>query len=109
MAAGQISPASAATGLQEKSICLLDVREDWERDTASLPGTLNIPMDRIPDSLGDIRERCGGRTLVVMCRSGVRSMTVANFLNHNGFSGVLNLDGGILAWSEQVDPTIPRY
>jgi len=85
---------------------LLDVREDWELAIASLPAALHIPMDQVPERMDELDNK---RPVVVMCRSGARSMQVASYLVQNGFPRVFNLQGGILAWSEQVDQSIPSY
>jgi rhodanese-related sulfurtransferase len=86
---------------------LLDVREEWETQLAPVPSPLvHIPMGQIPDRLGELDP---GRATVVICRSGGRSMQVAHFLASRGFVSVSNLAGGILAWSRDVDPTIPQY
>jgi rhodanese-related sulfurtransferase len=89
------------------SVTLLDVREDWEIKLAPVPAEhLHIPMGQIPERLGELDP---ARETVVICRSGARSMQVANFLERRGFGSVANLAGGILAWSRDVDPTIPVY
>lgn len=85
---------------------VLDVRETWEVETASLPGSLHIPMNEIPVRHGEINPN---RTIVCLCHHGVRSQQVARFLEHNGFSDVCNLAGGIDAWSRQVDAAVPLY
>ena len=85
---------------------VLDVREDWEREAARLPGTLDIPMMQIPQRLAEIPR---DRAIVVMCHGGVRSLKVAHYLAQNGFSQVANLAGGIHAWACEVDPTIGTY
>ena len=85
---------------------VLDVREPWELEVAQLPGTLNIPMNELPPRLPELDPN---RELVVMCRSGGRSMQVAQFLDRQGFRSVANLKGGILAWSQDVDPSIQKY
>ena len=105
----QISPVDLAARLEEQTVCLLDVREDWELDTARIDGALHIPMETVPDEIETLRRALGEKELVVMCRSGARSQSVAEFLNQWGFGDVFNLNGGILAWSEQVDPSVPRY
>jgi len=90
-----------------KPVTLLDVREDWEVKLAPVPAEhVHIPMGQIPDRLGELDP---ARETVVICRSGGRSMQVANFLERRGFSRVANLAGGILAWSADLDPTIPVY
>lgn len=85
---------------------LLDVREPRELAIASLPGCVTIRMSEIPHRLAELDP---DRPIVVMCHSGVRSRHVATFLLANGFEQVFNLDGGIDAWSTDVDPTLPRY
>ena len=85
---------------------LLDVRENWELAIASLSAALHIPMDQVPERMDELDRK---RLVVVMCRSGARSMQVATYLVQNGFPRVFNLQGGILAWSEQVDRSIPSY
>jgi len=85
---------------------VVDVREQAELDVASIPDVLHIPMGEIPGRLGELER---DREIVVMCRSGGRSMQVAQFLARNGFGSVANLTGGILAWSRDVDPTVRQY
>ena len=84
---------------------ILDVREPWEIATASIAGTLNIPMGDIPSRLAELDP---DRETIVMCHHGVRSAQVAMFLARSGFAHVLNLAGGIAAWSE-IDPSVLRY
>ena len=71
----------------------------------SVPDVVHIPMGEVADRLGELDR---GREVVVLCRSGRRSLQVANFLQQNGFRAV-NLAGGILAWSRELDATIPTY
>ena len=86
---------------------LLDVREDWETQLAPVPtGLVHIPMGEVADRLSELDPK---QDTVVICRSGGRSLEVARFLSAQGFSSVFNLAGGILAWSRDVDPTIPQY
>jgi rhodanese-related sulfurtransferase len=87
------------------ALTLLDVREDWELGVASVPNVVHIPMGQVADRLSEIER---GREVVVLCRSGRRSLEVARFLQQNGFQAV-NLAGGILAWSRDLDATIPTY
>ena len=84
---------------------ILDVREPWEIATASLAGTINIPMNDIPSRIGELDP---ARETIVMCHHGIRSAQVAMFLSRNGFEQVMNLVGGIDDWSE-IDPSVPRY
>jgi rhodanese-related sulfurtransferase len=85
---------------------VLDVREPWELALARVEMTVNIPMGQVPDRLGELDPE---QTMVVMCHHGNRSRQVAIFMMQKGFSRVINLAGGIDAWSAEVDPTIPRY
>lgn len=95
------SDQSRSTG-----VVLLDVREPFELDIASVDGVLHIPMQEIPARL---RELPPDRALVIMCHSGGRSRRVAEFLAQQGFAEVFNLKGGIDAWSTEIDPQVPRY
>jgi len=84
---------------------VLDVREGWERDIARLPGTVDIPMGEVPQRLAELPKE---REIVVMCRSGGRSLKVAQYLGSRGYR-VANLTGGILAWAQDVDPSLKSY
>ena len=88
------------------SVVLLDVREPDELALASVDGALHIPMREIPARLGELD---ASKPLVVMCHAGGRSRRVAEFLQGNGFPNVFNLQGGIDAWSTQLDSRVPRY
>ena len=85
---------------------VIDVREKWELDVASIPDVRHIPMGDIPARLAELDPH---QEIVVMCRSGGRSTKVAQFLDSKGFSSVANLTGGILAWSRDVDPSVRAY
>jgi rhodanese-related sulfurtransferase len=87
---------------------LLDVREPDEFATASIEGTLQIPMRTVPSRLADLEPHRGER-IVVHCHHGGRSARVAQWLREQGFEKVQNMAGGIEAWSQQVDPSVPRY
>lgn len=90
-----------------ESMTLLDVREDWEVELAPVPSSVvHIPMGQIEQRLGELDPAA---TTVVICRSGGRSAQVAHFLASRGFGSVYNVAGGILAWSRDLDPAIPRY
>jgi|SRR5271170_3288883 len=89
------------------SMTLLDVREDWETTLAPVPAVIvHIPMGHVPDRLKELDPQ---GEIVVICRSGGRSLQVAQFLEAQGFASVYNLAGGILAWSRDLDPRIPQY
>ena len=86
-------------------LTLLDVREEWELGVASVPGVKHIPMGDVAARIGELNP---SEQVVVLCRSGRRSLEVAKYLQQNGFNAV-NLAGGILAWSRDLDATIPTY
>src|SRR5688572_19982681 len=88
-----------------EDLTLLDVREDWELGVASVPNVVHIPMGAVADRMGELDRN---KEVVVLCRSGRRSLEVAKLLQQNGFRTV-NLAGGILAWSRELDATIPTY
>ena len=89
-----------------QTFCLLDVREPWEIALASIPGSIDIPLHEIPARFEELRT---AGEIIVMCRSGGRSQRAAEFLAAQGFSGVSNLQGGITAWSNDIDPSVPEY
>jgi adenylyltransferase/sulfurtransferase len=102
----EVTPAEfVARRDRGEALTLLDVREPWELDVASVPGVLHIPMGDVAERIGEIDR---SRQVVVLCRSGRRSLEVAKYLQQNGFDAV-NLAGGVLAWSRDVDATIPTY
>ena len=65
-----------------------------------------IPLSELPERLEEIPR---DREIVVYCRSGIRSETAARMLVEEGFSSVFNLVGGILAWADDIDPSLPKY
>ena len=85
---------------------LVDVREEWEVQICSLPGTLHMPMQSVPMRQQELEPEA---PTVVICHHGVRSANVAAFLERNGFSGLYNLSGGVDAWAREVDPTMNTY
>lgn len=89
---------------------LLDVREPWELQTASVTPSgftlAAIPMNEVPARLGELDP---AQRIACLCHHGARSQRVAAFLVQNGFDEVANIAGGIDAWSAQQDPAVPRY
>jgi len=106
MSVSEITPSEfVARRERGDALTLLDVREDWELGVASVPNVVHIPMGQFADRLQELDRNT---EIVVLCRSGRRSLEVAKFLQQNGYKTV-NLAGGILAWSRDVDATIPTY
>ena len=91
---------------QGGDVVLLDVREHDELAIAAVEGAVHIPMREVP---GRLAELDATKPVVVMCHSGGRSRRVAEFLKGSGFPDVFNLNGGIDAWSTQIDSRVPRY
>jgi rhodanese-related sulfurtransferase len=103
----EISPAEfVARRERGEPMVLLDVREPHELAIASVPGILHIPMGQVPERLSELDP---AREIVVLCRSGGRSLQVARFLESRGYGNVANLTGGILAWGRDLDPSLPAY
>ena len=88
-----------------EDVFVLDVREPYEYQIAQIGGTL-IPQNDVPNRLAEIPR---DREIIVQCRSGQRSQRIAEFLAQAGYPNVKNLAGGILAWSDQIDPKITKY
>jgi sulfur-carrier protein adenylyltransferase/sulfurtransferase len=90
-----------------EDIQIVDVREDYEVAIARIPNSIHIPMGQV---LARIDEIDPDRETVVHCKGGGRSARVIDALQRSGFKGKLaNLKGGILGWSNEVDPTVPKY
>jgi rhodanese-related sulfurtransferase len=110
----QVHPRDLAAWLQAAQThgqpLVLDVREPWELQTASVRAEgfelMSMPMRAIPVRL---QELDAARPIACLCHHGGRSMQVAAFLKHHGFAHVANIAGGIDAWSREVDPGVPRY
>jgi rhodanese-related sulfurtransferase len=86
---------------------LLDVREPWEFQTASLPDSVLMPMGEVTSRAH--AELDPDQHIVVLCHHGARSLSVTMWLRQQDFERVQSLAGGIDAWSRTVDPAIPRY
>lgn len=85
---------------------LLDVREPYEQELAQIDGAKLIPLGELSSRLEEVERET---EVIIHCHSGVRSARAVQLLNEAGFSRVRNLAGGIDAWSEQIDPSVPRY
>jgi rhodanese-related sulfurtransferase len=104
----EITPEAFARQRQQPDTpLLLDVREPWEFQTASIPGGLLMPMGE--EASRAHTELDPDAPIVVMCHHGARSLNVAMWLRVQGFPNAQSLAGGIDAWSRSIDPNIPRY
>jgi molybdopterin/thiamine biosynthesis adenylyltransferase/rhodanese-related sulfurtransferase len=102
----EITPLELAERLRAGDIDLIDVREPHEWDIAHIPGARLIPLGNLPAAVPSLDRT---RDIVVQCRSGARSGRAVRLLQAAGFTRVRNLAGGILRWSDDVDPTVPKY
>jgi adenylyltransferase/sulfurtransferase len=90
---------------QKADFVLLDVREPHEFQICNLEGKL-IPLKSLPQRLGELDKSAH---LVVHCRSGGRSAKAVELLRASGFDNAWNVQGGILAWIDRIDPSLTRY
>jgi len=88
-----------------EDVQLIDVREPYEYQIAQIGGKL-IPQNDVAQRLGEID---ASREVVVHCKSGGRSQRIAEFLKQAGYAKIVNVAGGITAWSDEIDPKVPKY
>jgi len=110
----EISPQALKDKLQHlpassspADFCLLDVREPWETSLGVIQNSHLIPMGDLPSRAH--RELDPDAHIVVYCHHGVRSLSVTMWLREQGFTHAQSLAGGIDAWSQKIDPAVPRY
>ena len=108
----QVLPAELAAWFARDASAkalLLDVREPWEVQTASVTPRgftlLAIPMNEIPSRMAELQPY---DRVACLCHHGARSQHVAAYLNQHGFEDLANVAGGIDAWARQFDPSVPR-
>lgn len=94
-----MTPTQAKAAVDAGTAIIVDVREDVEVAQAAVPGAMHIPMGELLDRLGEVPR---DRQVIFLCHSGGRSENVCRYLeaNEDGFAGVANLEGGIVAWSQ---------
>jgi rhodanese-related sulfurtransferase len=117
----QVGPAEFAAWLDtakaehpSKTPIVLDVREPWELQTASVApngfALLAVPMQSVPAQLEELQKNYSpDQPIACLCHHGMRSQQVAMYLAQHGFTDVVNFQGGIAAWAQVVDTTIPQY
>lgn len=91
---------------QGEPVVLIDVREPWEYNIAKIAGAQLIPLGTLATEYKKLDPNV---EIVIHCKMGMRSMDATQFLLQQGFTNVKNLTGGIVAWSQQVDPSVPLY
>ncbi len=103
---GDITPVEVKAKIDRgDNFLLLDVREPHEYQICSIPTSKLIPLGQLPQHLDELDREI---EIVAHCKSGMRSAKAVDLLTKNGFHA-RNMKGGILAWSDQVDPTVPKY
>jgi adenylyltransferase/sulfurtransferase len=95
---------------RSEDLVLIDVRNPPEAEIAVIPGATLIPLDQIESgsAIERVRELAAGKQLYVHCKLGGRSAKALIALKRHGIEGI-NVTGGIDAWSQEVDPSVPRY
>ena len=107
MTIDQLSPATVAARMAaDPTLTLVDVRQGWELELARVPGSVHIPLNELPARVGELDP---SRPYALLCHHGMRSEMAASWLVAQGFQAVVNVEGGIEAWSAEVAPEIPRY
>jgi len=104
-------PTITALDLKQKfdrrdKFVLVDVREPFEYEITHIPGSKLIPLGELPARLSELDS---ADDIVLQCKSGGRSAKALRILQEAGFRKLNNLEGGITAWSDDVDPTVPKY
>jgi rhodanese-related sulfurtransferase len=107
LAIPEITPAELAGRLARgDDVDIIDVREPHEWEIARIPGARLVPLGTLVEALSSLDS---ARELVLYCKSGARSARAVQQLQAAGFRKVASLTGGIARWSDEVDPTVPRY
>jgi adenylyltransferase/sulfurtransferase len=101
-----ITATELSKKLTRESIFLLDVREPEEFEFCAIPGGTLIPLKQLPQRLAEVD---GNREIIVYCRTGKRSAQAVELLRRSGFPSAKNLRGGIHAWADEVDSSVPKY
>ena len=91
---------------KNNDLLLIDVREQFEVDICKLNNSLHIPMNQVPNQIDKISKN---KNIVVICKSGVRSYQVCQYLSHIGYKKITNLKGGIISWALEIDDTLELY
>src|ERR1039457_1053517 len=103
----EITPAEVKKKMDaHEPFVLIDVREPHEYQICSIPGSKLIPLGEVPKRMNELDS---ADEIVVHCKSGMRSAKAVDLLMKAGFQKIHNMKGGILAWSDQVDPSVPKY
>ncbi len=103
----EITASELKSRLQQNGdVVIVDVRESYEYEICRIPNAKLIPLNELSTRIHELDRN---QNIVAHCRSGARSAKAVKFLQEAGFEKVKNLKGGILAWSDEVDPSVPKY
>jgi adenylyltransferase/sulfurtransferase len=91
---------------RRENVFVLDVRNPEEYQICRIPGSTLIPLPQLPQRFQELDPE---KEMVIHCKSGMRSLKATNFLRQQGFRKIKNLKGGILAWADKIDPSLPKY
>ena len=101
-----LTPSEFKEFVNKDGVVLIDVREPEEFEICKINGAINTPMSSIQDTFEELDS---SKSYALYCHHGMRSMSVANFLSSKGFKSLVNLQGGIDAWSLEIDSSVERY
>jgi len=105
----EIAPREVARMRDEgEDFVLIDCRTPQEHEQARIDGAMLVPLQELSVRIGELRQY-EDRTIIVHCHKGGRSMSVTAVLRELGFPHVHSMAGGIHRWSEEVDPSVPKY
>lgn len=104
----QMNATELAAWLPDNAALLIDVREAHELANGMLKDAKHIPMNHIPARINEL-EAAKNSPIVLICRSGQRSMQVGQYLEQSGFTDVINLQNGMNGWASDVDPSMRVY
>ncbi|KAA3612078.1 MAG: molybdopterin-synthase adenylyltransferase MoeB [Calditrichaeota bacterium] len=102
----EITATELAEKLKTEDITLIDIREPLEWEICHLPGSTLIPLSQLAEKTKEIDK---AKKIVACCRSGVRSVEALHILHKAGFTDAVHLRGGVHAWCDEVDQTMPKY
>jgi rhodanese-related sulfurtransferase len=101
-----LTPKAFKASLNNDNTLLIDVREDWEFDVCKIQGAQLMAMSAIAETYTQLDKNAN---LAIYCHHGVRSLRVIHFLQSQGYENLINLQGGIDAWSSEVDSSVAKY
>lgn len=101
-----LAPEAFKASLNNNNTILIDVREDWEFEICSIEGAQLLPMSTIAQTYAQLDKNSH---LSIYCHHGVRSLRVIHFLQSQGYENLINLQGGIDAWSSVIDSSVAKY